>query len=106
MRARGVTVEICLSSNATILGVSGQAHPLSAYLAAGVPVVLATDDAGVSRSSLTGEFVRAVTVQGIGYPELKAMARRSLRAAFLPGPGRAALESKLEGQLAAFEQAL
>jgi hypothetical protein len=86
MAARGVTVEICLSSNATILGVSGRAHPLSAYLAAGVPVVLATDDAGVSRSSLTGELVRAVTVQGLGYPELKAMARRSLTAAFLPGP--------------------
>src|SRR5262249_53271477 len=51
MRARGVTVEICLSSNAIILGVSGAAHPLSAYLAAGVPVTLATDDPGVSRSS-------------------------------------------------------
>jgi hypothetical protein len=86
MAARGVTVEICLSSNATILGVEGPKHPLSAYLEAGVPVVLATDDAGVSRSSLTGELVRAVTVQGLGYPELKAMARRSVTAAFLPGP--------------------
>jgi adenosine deaminase len=85
MRARGVTVEICLSSNAIILGVSGAAHPLSAYLAAGVPVVLATDDAGVSRSSLTGELVRAVSAQGIRYPQLKAMARRSLTAAFVPG---------------------
>ncbi len=85
MRDRGVTVEICLSSNATILGVSGAAHPLSAYLAAGVPVTLATDDAGVSRSSLTGEYTRAVTAQGMGYRELKAMARRSLTAAFVPG---------------------
>jgi adenosine deaminase/adenosine deaminase CECR1 len=85
MRARGVTVEICLSSNATILGVSGAAHPLGAYLAAGVPVTLATDDAGVSRSSLTGELARAVAVQGVTYPQLKAMARRSLTAAFVPG---------------------
>jgi adenosine deaminase len=85
MRARGVTVEICLTSNATILGVSGTAHPLSAYIRAGVPVTLATDDAGVSRSSLTGEYVRAVAVQGIGYLELRAMARQSLTAAFVPG---------------------
>jgi adenosine deaminase len=85
MRARGVTVEICLSSNAIILGVSGAAHPLSAYLAAGVPATLATDDPGVSRSSLTGEYTRAVTVQGLTYPQLKAMARRGLEAAFVPG---------------------
>ena len=85
MRDRGVTVEICLSSNATILGIEGAAHPLAAYLAAGVPVTLATDDAGVSRTSLTGEYARAVTAQGVTYPQLKAMARRSLTAAFLPG---------------------
>jgi len=85
MRARGVAVEVCLTSNAVILGVSGAAHPLAAYLAAGVPVVLATDDAGVSRSSLTGELVRAVTVQGVSYRQLKALARNSLTAAFVPG---------------------
>jgi len=85
LHERNVAVEICLSSNAIILGVSGPAHPLSAYLAAGVPVMLATDDAGVSRSSLTGEFTRAVAVQGLTYPQLKALARTSLTAAFVPG---------------------
>lgn len=86
LRERGVAVEICLSSNAFILEVAGPAHPLAAYLAAGVPVMLATDDAGVSRSSLTGELTRAVTAQGLGYAQLKAMARASLTAAFVPGP--------------------
>lgn len=86
MRARGVAVEICLSSNASILNVAGPAHPLSAYLSAGVPVALATDDAGVSRTSLTGELVRAVAVQGLRYPQLKALARNSLSAAFVSGP--------------------
>ena len=86
LHERNVAVEICLSSNATILGVSGPAHPLSAYLAAGVPVMLATDDAGVSRSSLTGEFARAVAVQGLSYPQIKALARESLSAAFVSGP--------------------
>jgi hypothetical protein len=85
MRERGVTVEVCLTSNAVILGVAGAAHPLAAYLAAGVPATLGTEDAGVSRSSLTGEYQRAVTVQGLTYPQIKTMARRSLEAAFLPG---------------------
>jgi adenosine deaminase len=85
LRTRGVAVEICLSSNAFILEVAGAAHPLAALLDAGVPVMLATDDAGVSRSSLTGELVRAVTVQGLRYPQLKAMVRTSLTAAFVPG---------------------
>lgn len=85
LRARGVTVEICLTSNAYILGVAGAAHPLAAYVAAGVPVTLATDDPGISRSSLSGEVVRAVTAQGASYPLLKAMARNGVTAAFVPG---------------------
>jgi adenosine deaminase len=85
MRTRGLAVEICLTSNAVILGVAGAAHPLKAYLEAGVPVMLATDDPGVSRSSLTGELTRAVTVQGVNYLQIKAMARTSVTAAFVPG---------------------
>ena len=85
MRERGVAVEVCLTSNAVILDVSGAAHPLAAYLRAGVPVALATDDAGVSRSSLTGELVRAVAVQGLTYPQIKALVRSSLSVAFVPG---------------------
>lgn len=85
MRERGVMVEVCLSSNDQILEVRGQDHPLSRYITDGVPVALATDDQGVSRSSLAGEYARAVRDQGIEYRQLKAMARASLEHAFLPG---------------------
>ncbi|HVK73844.1 MAG TPA: hypothetical protein VM734_11020 [Kofleriaceae bacterium] len=85
MRDRGVLVEICLSSNDQILEVRGAAHPLARYLEHGVPVALATDDQGVSRSSLAGEYARAVRDQGLRYRQLKAMARASLEHAFLPG---------------------
>lgn len=95
LHARGVTVEVCLSSNASILGVAGSDHPLARLLAAGVPVALATDDAGVSRSSLTGEMVRAVTVQHVTYAELKTMVRASVTAAFVPGPSLWAAPGKL-----------
>lgn len=82
---RHVLVEICLTSNKTILGVDGDEHPLPTYLRAQVPVALATDDAGVSRSSFTGEFVRAVQQYHLSYATLKMMIRASVEHAFLPG---------------------
>ncbi len=85
MKREGIAVEICLSSNASILGVSGDRHPFRLYRAAGVPVFLNTDDEGVSRSTMTHEWMRAVREQGVSYLELKEMARNSLEYSFLPG---------------------
>jgi len=86
MATKQVLVEVCLSSNVQILEVSGAAHPLAQYLANGVPVALATDDQGVSRSSMAGEYLRAALDQHLTYRQLKTLARNSLEHAFLPGP--------------------
>ncbi|MCI4592570.1 adenosine deaminase [Sphingobium sp. BYY-5] len=80
-----IAVEINLTSNAVILGVKGRDHPLSLYRAAGVPVVLSTDDEGVSRSDMTNEYLRAVTEQGLRYADLKQIVRDGLHYSFLPG---------------------
>jgi adenosine deaminase len=85
MAKRHVMVEINLTSNDVILGVKGDEHPLEAYLAAGVPVALSTDDEGVSRIDLTHEYVRAAMEHHLGYLDLKAMARTSIEHSFLPG---------------------
>jgi adenosine deaminase len=85
MATRGVAVEICLTSNDVILGVSGKAHPLRLYLAAGVPVALATDDPGVSRDDMTNQYMRAVQDQSLDYPTLKRLARNSLEYSFAEG---------------------
>jgi len=65
--------------------VKGRDHPLSLYREAGVPVVLSTDDEGVSRSDMTNEYVRAVTEQKLGYADLKQIVRDTLQYSFLPG---------------------
>jgi adenosine deaminase len=78
-------VEIALTSNDGILGVRGRDHPLAAYRAAGVPTSLVTDDEGVARSEMTREWVKAVEEQGLGYRDLKTMARTSLEHAFVDG---------------------
>jgi adenosine deaminase len=85
MARRRILVEICLTSNDVILGVRGADHPLPVYLRAGVPVALATDDEGVSRSELTWEFERAVESYHLDYGTLKRMVRDSLDHSFLPG---------------------
>ena len=85
MAERNVLVEINLTSNDLILGVSGEDHPLPVYIKYGVPVALATDDQGVSRSDMTHEYLRAEETYGFSYGELKRMARQSLEHSFLPG---------------------
>ena len=86
MAKRDVLVEICLTSSDVILGVKGDEHPLPMYTKYGVPVALATDDEGVSRSDMTHEYLRAVQgYEAISYKDLKRMARNSLEHSFLPG---------------------
>jgi hypothetical protein len=51
MGKRHVLVEINLTSNDLILGVRGREHPLRAYMHAGVPAALSTDDEGVAAST-------------------------------------------------------
>jgi adenosine deaminase/adenosine deaminase CECR1 len=85
MAARNVLVEICLTSNDVILGVNRQEHPLATYMRYGVPVALATDDEGVSRSEMSREYLRAAEEQGLDYVQLKMLARNSLQYAFLTG---------------------
>jgi adenosine deaminase len=85
MADQHIMVEINLTSNAGILGIEGNAHPLAAYRAAHVPWALSTDDEGVSRIDLTHEYVRGVQEQGLTYLDLKRSARTSLEHAFLHG---------------------
>ena len=85
MAAKHVMVEISLTSNDVILGVSGKEHPFLMYKVFGVPMALTTDDEGVSRIDLTHEYVRAVESYDLHYAELKRMVRTSIEHSFLPG---------------------
>jgi adenosine deaminase len=106
MRARPVVVEISLTSNDLILGVRGKDHPLPAYLAAGVPVVLSTDDAGISRIDLTNEYFRAARDYALGYRELKAIARNALRYSFLDAEQKRDQLERFEQRSAEFERSV
>lgn len=104
MATRRVAVEVGLTSNDVILGVRGAAHPLASYLSHGVPVVLVTDDEGVSLSDLTREYFRAVTEHRLDYSTLKGIVRNSIQYSFAPDTTKARLRASLDSAFARFER--
>ncbi|HEX4326494.1 MAG TPA: adenosine deaminase [Burkholderiales bacterium] len=103
MRARNVAVEISLTSNAFILGVKGAAHPLQVYRRHGVPFVIASDDPGVSRNNLSGEYLLYVSRYKPGYAELKRTVYNSIHYSFLGEAEKAEELKKLDQRFAVFE---
>ena len=85
MAQKHIMVEINLTSNDVILGISGKDHPFPIYRRFGVPVSLSTDDEGVSRIDMTHEYVRAVQTYALRYADLKQMVRTGMEYSFLPG---------------------
>jgi adenosine deaminase len=106
MARDGIAVEINLTSNDVILGVKGRDHPLPLYLAAGVPIVLSSDDLGVSRADLTQEYLRAVDEHGLTYSQLKQISRNSLTYSFLSPADKARELRRLEQAFAEYEARL
>jgi adenosine deaminase len=80
-----VMVEINLTSNQGILGITGDKHPFQYFRAAHVPVALSTDDQSVSRIDITHEYVRAAIDYHLSYSDLKQLARTGMEHNFLPG---------------------
>jgi adenosine deaminase len=81
--ARGVALDLCPTSNVQagiVPSVAG--HPLARLHRAGVAVTLSTDDLTVSDVTLSEEYRRAVTENGLTLPELWAIDRRALDVAF------------------------
>jgi len=104
MARKKIAVEICLTSNDLILGVKGDRHPFPVYRKYGVPVVIATDDEGVSRSDMTHEYLRAVENYRLSYTDLKQIVRDSLKYSFAEPPVKKELTSNLEARFADFER--
>jgi adenosine deaminase/adenosine deaminase CECR1 len=106
MRAAGVPVEVNLTSNEFINGVSGANHPVTLYRKHGVPFVISTDDAGVTRHDLSHEYVLFASRYKPDYAEVKKLSYDSLRYAFLPDAQKQRLTRQLDPRFARFEAAI
>jgi hypothetical protein len=103
MRDQQIAVEVNLSSNDFILGVKGAAHPVTLYRKYGVPYVLSTDDAGVSRNNLSGEYVLYAARYQPDYAEVKKLSYDSIRYSFLADADKQRLSKDLTAKFAKFE---
>jgi adenosine deaminase len=106
MRRRRVVIEISLTSSDVILDVRGNDHPLPTYLASGIPIVLSTDDPGVSRIDLTNEYFRGAREHRLGYRTLKSLARNALIYSFLTEPEKQQELARFDRSSAEFEASI
>jgi adenosine deaminase/adenosine deaminase CECR1 len=103
MREKDIPVEINLTSNSFISGVSGANHPINLYRKYGVPFVISTDDTGVTRHTLSHEYVQFASQFKPSYAEVKKASYNSIRYAFLPVAEKQRLTRQLDGRYAEFE---
>jgi adenosine deaminase len=93
LRQRGVTLEVCPTSNLQTGVVDNFGlHPLRDLYVLGVNVTVNTDDPSVSDTSLTDEYMVAMMGLGVNLRDLRMCTRNSIRAAFLPPETRRHLE--------------
>lgn len=103
MRSKDIAVEINLTSNAFINGVQGADHPITLYRKYGLPYVISTDDAGVTRHNLSGEYALFASRYKPSYAEVKKASYNSIRYAFLPAADKARLTKQLDERFTKFE---
>lgn len=79
VRERGVAVEVCPISN-QLLGYTAdlRAHPAVTFINAGIPIVLAPDDPGIMRHTLSRDYYQAFLAWELDLRELKQLALSSL----------------------------
>jgi adenosine deaminase/adenosine deaminase CECR1 len=103
MREKDIPVEINLTSNSFINGVSGDNHPITLYRRYGVPYVISTDDAGVTRHNLAGEYVLFASRYKPSYAEVKKASYNSIRYSFLAPADKERLARQLDQRFKKFE---
>jgi adenosine deaminase len=90
VRAAGIVVEVCLTSNVQTRAVASyEAHPLRRYFDAGVRVSLCTDNRLMSGVTLTDEYEHARDALGFTWDELLAVARMGFEGAFANAAAKA-----------------
>jgi adenosine deaminase len=89
LAARGVTLEVCPTSNLSTGVVSAwPAHPLPRLLAAGVAVTIGADDPSYFDTDLERELLAVHDRLGLGADAIDAFADAGLAAAFVPAAER------------------
>ena len=83
LREDDIPLEICITSNVLTGSVASlEDHPVRRLYDAGVPITLSTDDPGIFRATLSGEYELAARSFGFSDAELRGIAANAFRYAF------------------------
>jgi adenosine deaminase len=97
-----VVLDVCPSSNVGIGAFpSLEAHPIGAFIAAGMHVTVSSDDPPFFRTTLTRELVEVARATGLDARAVVDLQRQAARAAFLPAAEREALGRRIDEAAAA-----
>ncbi|NOX15029.1 MAG: adenosine deaminase [Epsilonproteobacteria bacterium] len=99
-----VAVEINFTSNQFILGVKGDQHPYLIYSMYGVPIVICTDDSGVSRDNLSHEYLILASRYHPTYARVKKYVYNSIKYSFLNQKEKVKLQKDLDVRFQIFEK--
>lgn len=100
----GSVIEINLTSNQFILGVEGNQHPYLIYASYGVPLVISTDDSGVSRNNLSNEYMLLASRYQPAYARIKEYVYNSIEYSFLDKRNKQKKLTQLNREFERFEQ--
>jgi aminodeoxyfutalosine deaminase len=101
LRDRGITLEVCPTSNVCTRSAPSLAeHPLPTLVAAGVPVTINSDDPPMFSTTLNREYAIAADLLGLGPDGVADLARSAVRASFLAERGRQALLAEIDAYVA------
>ena len=103
MKTKKIPVEINLTSNEFIWGVKNNDHPIHLYFNAGVPLVISTDDAGVSRNNLITEYVKLASRYHFTYRQIKSFVFNSIAYSFMREKDKAVVLKNLVTKFQEFE---
>jgi adenosine deaminase/adenosine deaminase CECR1 len=106
MEKNKTAIEINLTSNEFILGVCGDRHPIHLYYDARVPVIISTDDAGVSRNNLSSQYVLLAERYHFTYAQIKELVFNSITYSFLPEDLKKSKKALLETKFKDFEKSI
>ena len=106
IRRKGICMEICPVSNA-VLGYCADfaKHPAAAYRAAGIPLVICSDDPAYQADAvLTGDYLAVAVGWDLSLEDLGQLCRNSIVYSFLDADEKAAHLARWEREWAAFIQ--
>jgi adenosine deaminase len=109
-RDRGICLELCPTSNREVVGFRDPAvpesagypeYPLPALWNAGLPLTICSDNPGISRTTLTDEYLTAARMSpdGLNCWNFLAMVKQAFVHAFLPSADKEALIKKVDAHI-------